>query len=139
MTTLQGFQLWSGAIPLSWAPSITEDLESQGYELGNVIGELGLGTLYHLIGPAGLGEGELAQDNESFYVALQFDDVGPQIDDELSIGLTVDSNFQEEYPIYEAYYSYPVNDAMTITPGVIIEEAQDEDHTGFMIATSFSF
>ena len=40
--------------------------------------------------------------------------------------------------IYEASYSYPVNDGMTITPGVFIKEAAT-DETGVAVKASFSF
>ncbi len=143
VTTLQGFQPWSEAIPLTWVPSITDDLESQGYELGNVIGEVGIGTLHQVIRPTGAGEEEIeSEDYESFYVALQLDDVGLQFDDERYGVSTGNSNYldeDEEYYIYEASYAYPLNDGMTITPAVFSVEAQDDDHTGIMVTTSFSF
>ena len=44
--------------------------------------------------------------------------------------------------MYEAYYSYPLNDGMTITPLVYIKEqatAGTPDQTGIMVKTSFSF
>jgi hypothetical protein len=44
--------------------------------------------------------------------------------------------------MYEIYYSYPVNDGMTITPLIYTVEgdsATDEDETGIMVKTSFSF
>ena len=43
---------------------------------------------------------------------------------------------------YEAFYSYPVNDGMTITPAVFIKEtagAGVDDETGIVVKTSFSF
>ncbi len=49
---------------------------------------------------------------------------------------------QTEELMYEAYYSYPVNDGMTITPLVFIKEqatAGTPDQTGVMVKTSFSF
>jgi len=49
---------------------------------------------------------------------------------------------QDEELMYEAYYSYPVNDSMTITPLVFIKEkaaAANPDQTGIMVKTSFSF
>ena len=49
---------------------------------------------------------------------------------------------QDEELMYEAYYSYPVNDGMTITPLVYIKEqatAGTPDQTGIMVKTSFSF
>ena len=49
---------------------------------------------------------------------------------------------QTEELMYEAYYSYPVNDGMTITPLVYIKEQATvgtPDQTGVMVKTSFSF
>ena len=48
---------------------------------------------------------------------------------------------QDEEIMYEAYYSYPVNDGMTITPLVYLKENQklNPDQTGVMVKTSFSF
>ena len=43
---------------------------------------------------------------------------------------------------YEAYYSYPINDGMTVTP-LIFTKGNDtsgkDDTTGVMVKTSFSF
>ena len=47
----------------------------------------------------------------------------------------------EEYQ-YEAYYSYAVNDGMTLTPVIFTREsavAGQDDATGIMLKTSFSF
>ena len=44
--------------------------------------------------------------------------------------------------MYEAYYSYALNDGMTITPLVYVKEGSSEtdvDETGLMVKTSFSF
>ena len=47
--------------------------------------------------------------------------------------------------MYEIYYSYDVNDGMTITPLIYTVEAGDvnttgdKDETGIMVKTSFSF
>ena len=49
---------------------------------------------------------------------------------------------ETEELMYEAYYSYPVNDGMTITPLIYIKEqatAGTPDQTGVMVKTSFSF
>ena len=49
-----------------------------------------------------------------------------------------------ERMMYEAYYSYAINDGMTITPLIYTVEADpatsgDQDETGIMVKTSFSF
>ena len=44
--------------------------------------------------------------------------------------------------MYEAFYSYEVNDGMTVTPLVYIKEKSEagvDDETGVMVKTSFSF
>ena len=43
--------------------------------------------------------------------------------------------------MYEAFYSYDVNDGMTITPLIYTKEAKvgAQDSTGVMVKTSFSF
>ena len=49
---------------------------------------------------------------------------------------------QTEELMYEIYYSYPLNDGMTITPLVYVKEqksALTPDQTGVMVKTSFSF
>ena len=43
---------------------------------------------------------------------------------------------------YEAYYAYPINDGMTITPVIFVKDvstANTDDTTGVMVKTSFSF
>ena len=46
-----------------------------------------------------------------------------------------------ELMMYEAFYSYPVNDGMTITPLIFTKEQAGTapDATGIMVKTSFSF
>ena len=43
--------------------------------------------------------------------------------------------------MYEAFYEYPINDAMTVTPVVYVKEtaAGTDDETGILVKTSFSF
>jgi len=48
----------------------------------------------------------------------------------------------DEELMYEVYYSYPVNDGMTITPLLYVKEQATDgtpDLTGIMVKTSFSF
>ena len=88
------------------------------------------------------GVGPNVDEKTSFFVGLQFDEVGPG-----SAGVAVGTQGSitegnDEALMYEAYYSYPVNDGMTITPLVYAKEATsstDEDETGIMVKTSFSF
>ena len=75
---------------------------------------------------------------EGFFVGLSFAEVGPGSFD---IGMGTTGNFADgdtEYYTYEASYAYPINDGMTITPGVYIVEGET-DVTGVAVKTSFSF
>ncbi len=75
---------------------------------------------------------------EGFFVGLSFPEVGPGSFD---IGMGTTGNFADgdtEYYTYEASYAYPINDGMTITPGVYIVEGTT-DVTGVALKTSFSF
>ncbi len=78
---------------------------------------------------------------ESFFVGLTWAEVGPGSAG-VALGYSdIVENTDEEY-MYEAYYSYPVNDSMTITPLVYLQEESTEgmsDTTGVMVKTSFSF
>ena len=79
-----------------------------------------------------------SDDATGFFVGLSFPEVGAGSFD---IGMGTTGNFTDddtEYYTYEASYSYPVNDGMTITPGVYIVEGET-DVTGFAVKTSFSF
>ena len=75
---------------------------------------------------------------EGFFVGLSFPEVGPGSFD---LGMGTTGNFADgdtEYYTYEASYAYPVNDGVTITPGVYIVEGET-DVTGVAVKTSFSF
>jgi len=75
---------------------------------------------------------------EGFFVGLSFPEVGPGSFD---LGMGTTGNFSDgdtEYYTYEASYAYPVNDGVTITPGVYIVEGET-DVTGVAVKTSFSF
>ena len=75
---------------------------------------------------------------EGFFVGLSFPEVGAG---SLDIGMGTTGNFKDgdtEYYTYEASYAYPLNDGVTITPGVYIIEGAT-DVTGVALKTSFSF
>ena len=87
---------------------------------------------------AGLESQDDGTEATGFFVGLSFAEVGAG---SLDIGMGTTGNFADadtEYYIYEASYAYPVNDSMTITPGVYIKEGTT-DQTGFAVKTSFSF
>ena len=97
---------------------------SGGYEFGDIGGALATAdeSINYFVGistPTGPGE-----------LGAAFGTAGGQIEG------------QDEELMYEAYYSYPINDGMTITPLVFVKEkaaAGNPDQTGVMVKTSFSF
>ncbi len=78
----------------------------------------------------------------NFFVGLGWDEVGPG-----SLGIAMGTRVNtvedtDEQYMYEVYYSYDINDGMTITPLFFIQEqsaANTDDTTGVMVKTSFSF
>ena len=83
-----------------------------------------------------------AADQTQWFAGLQWDEIGPG-----TLGIAAGTKGPQtdggtEEMAYEAFYSYAVNDGMTITPAVFILEnngAGEEDETGFVVKTSFSF
>ena len=94
------------------------------------------------IGEDGSVTDKTADELTSFFVGLQWDEVGPG-----SAGIAMGTKTPtvekaDEQYMYEAFYSYPLNDGMTITPLVFIRETSTagvDDETGVMVKTSFSF
>ena len=97
---------------------------SAGYELGDIG-----------------GAAANADESANYFVGIN-GEVGPG---ELGAALGTSGGViegQTEELMYEVYYSYPVNDGMTITPLVYVKEdstAGNPDETGMMVKTSFSF
>ncbi len=117
-TTENTFTAFNGYYTPEGFPSI-----SVGYETGDIGGA-----------PAARDE------STTFFVGLTWDEVGPGSAG-IALGHGTVESFDEEY-MYEAYYEYPVNDGMTITPLVFVKEnatAGQDDTTGAMVKTSFSF
>jgi len=85
-------------------------------------------------------------DSDHWFVGLSWDEVGPGTAG-VAVGTkqhTVDIEGEafEEMLMYEAYYSYEINDGMTVTPLVFIKEnavSTVDDETGLMVKTSFAF
>ena len=94
------------------------------------------------IGEDGSVTDKTADELTSFFVGLQFDELGPG-----SAGIALGTKTPtvektDEQYMYEVYYSYPINDGMTITPVVFVKETSTagvDDETGVMVKTSFSF
>ncbi|MDC3094631.1 carbohydrate porin [Prochlorococcus sp. AH-716-M09] len=89
-------------------------------------------------------EGANTDETEAYFIGIN-GEVGPG---ELGAALGTNGSMSEvggtmtEELMYEAYYSYPLNDGMTITPLVFIKEqatAGTPDQTGVMVKTTFKF
>ena len=118
-TALNGYYSFSNGLNIS-----------AGYEIGDLDAE-----------PA------VEDESESFFVGVN-GEVGPG---ELgaaigTVGTQEEANSSiPDRMMYELYYSYAMNDGMTITPliyskeGGAVGEAGDADETGIMVKTSFSF
>ena len=92
---------------------------SAGYEVGNVEG---------------------TTDTEQWMVGLQWDEIGAGT---LGVAIATDGHQADnatDLYVYEAFYSYPLNDGMTITPIIFNREASTTvNETGIVLKTSFSF
>ena len=105
-----------------WTPSESGSMPSisVGYEMGD---------------PEKSG----AKDTTHYFVGLQWDEVGPGTFG-AALGTTEHTTeAATEYLMYEAFYSYPINDGMAVTPLVYVKETSGDDQTGVMLKTSFSF
>jgi hypothetical protein len=82
-----------------------------------------------------------ADELTSYFVGLQWDEVGPGTFGIAAGTSTPTIEGGSELLMYEAFYSYSVNDGMTVTPLVYMKEtaAGSDDKTGVMVKTSFSF
>ena len=79
-------------------------------------------------------ETEEDADAASYFAGLTFDEVGPG-----SVSLGYAEVLTGSDSQYELSYSYPLNDGVTITPGIFVAETAGDDETGIVVTTSFSF
>ncbi len=79
-------------------------------------------------------------ESASFMVGLTWDEVGPGSAG-VALGHSNTNESAEELYQYEAYYEYPVNDSMTVTPLIYTLDAAGDvdDTTGMMVKTTFTF
>ena len=82
-----------------------------------------------------------ADETSHYFIGLQWEEIG-----EGTLGLAAGTHTPviedgNELMMYEAWYSYPINDSMTITPLVYTKDMATgtDDQTGIMVKTSCSF
>ena len=79
-------------------------------------------------------------DSSGYFVGLTFPEVGPGSVNIAAATTGLFASSATETLIYEASYSYALNDGMTVTPGIFITEVDGgDDLTGVAVKTSFSF
>ena len=120
-----------------WTPAETGLVPSisLGYETGSVSDETGGNVLS--------GNSAIAsrRDTYQWFMGLQWDEMGPGT---LGAAIGTAGAIAEDSDLltmWEVFYSYPVNDSMTITPAAYVKETAGtaDDETGIMVKTSFSF
>ena len=87
------------------------------------------------------GAASNVDEKTSFMVGLSWDEVGPGTAG-VAIGHSNTIEGSDEAYQYEAYYSYDINDGMSITPLIYTKDnatSGKDDTTGVMVKTSFSF
>ena len=108
-----------------WTPETTGAMPSvsYGYEIGRVANTP-------------------ASDTTQWFLGVQWDEVGAGTLGAAfgTVGAQVDTA-AEELQMYEVFYSYPLNDGMTITPAIFVKETAGvaDSETGYVVKTSFSF
>ena len=77
----------------------------------------------------------------SYFVGLQWDELGEGVFGIAAGTHTPKTENGDQLMMYEAYYSYPINDGITITPLIYTKDMATgkDDQTGVMVKTSFSF
>ena len=79
-------------------------------------------------------------DKSGYFIGLSFPEVGPGSVNVAAATTELFADNATETLVYEASYSYSINDGMTITPGIFIKEVDGgDDLTGVAVKTSFSF
>jgi len=85
--------------------------------------------------------GSTVDEKTAWFVGIESDEVGPG-----TLGAAVGSDGVQtegstELLMYEVFYSYDVNDGMTVTPLIYVKEQSGttDDEFGVMVKTSFSF
>ena len=87
------------------------------------------------------GAASTADEKTSFMIGLSWDEVGPGTAG-VAIGHSNTVEGTDEAYQYEAYYSYDINDGMSVTPLIFTKDNATsglDDTTGVMVKTSFSF
>ena len=107
-----------------WTPETTGAIPSisYGYEIGRVANTP-------------------TSDTTQWFLGVQWDEVGAGTLGAAFGTAGAITDGAEELQMYEVFYSYPLNDGMTITPAIFVKETAGvaDSETGYVVKTSFSF
>ena len=86
------------------------------------------------------GEAAGADEQSSFMLGLTWDEIGPGSAG-VALGHSNTVENADELYKYEAYYDYPINDGMVVTPLIFTQDGagNTDDTTGMMVKTTFTF
>jgi len=128
---------------------VTTDDERKYYGLNGYWTPSEVGTIPSVSVGYEWSEAQGLPDTTQWFVGLQWDEAGPgtfgaaigTVGASAGNETTTSPAYDPELLMYEAFYSYEINDGMTITPLIYTKEtgAFNEDKTGVMVKTSFSF
>ena len=81
-----------------------------------------------------------ADESTHYFVGLMFDEIGQGTFGAALGTKTPSVENVDDQLMYEAFYSYPINDGITITPLIYVKEVNNSDNeTALMVKSSFSF
>ena len=128
---------------------VTTDDERKYYGLNGYFVPSDVGPVPSISVGYEISEAQGLADTTQWFVGLQWDEAGPGTFGVAagSVGASAGNedssspHYDPDLVMYEAFYDYPVNDGMTITPLIYSKETGvfSDDKTGYMIKTSFSF
>ena len=128
---------------------VTSDDERKYYGLNGYFVPSDVGPVPSISVGYEISEAQGLSDTTQWFVGLQWDEAGPGTFGVAagSVGASAGNedssspHYDPDLVMYEAFYDYPVNDGMTITPLIYSKETGvfSDDKTGYMIKTSFSF
>ena len=128
---------------------VTTDDERKYYGLNGYFAPSEVGAVPSISVGYEIGDAQGLPQTDQWFVGLQWDEAGPG-----TFGAAIGSvgassgnedstspHYDPDLIMYEAFYSYAINDGMTVTPLIYTKETGvgSEDLTGIMVKTSFSF
>ena len=128
---------------------VTTDDERKYYGLNGYFVPSDVGPVPSISVGYEISEAQGLADTTQWFVGLQWDEAGPGTFGVAagSVGAAAGNedssspHYDPDLVMYEAFYSYAINDGMTITPLIYSKETNvfSDDKTGIMVKTSFSF